>query len=111
MLDVRLVNPGYNLCPAEKCADCPLDQYGMTCTSHRVAYWEKRRSEKNERLIVFDITEVDGKYDITTKDSRALGYGCRGLSSTEVLGTMQEMSKWLHAWLGFEVVFAFEGEK
>jgi len=62
----------------------------------------------NERLIIFDITEVDGTYDITTKDSCALGYGCRGLSSTEVVRTMQEMSKWLHERLGFDVVFAFE---
>jgi len=62
----------------------------------------------NERLIIFDITEVDGTYDITTKDSRALGYGCRGLPSTEVLVTIREMSKWLHDWVGFDVVFAFE---
>lgn len=62
----------------------------------------------NERLIVFDITEVDGKYDITTKDSRAWGYGCLGLPQTEVLGTMQDMSKWLHSWAGFDVVFRFE---
>lgn len=62
----------------------------------------------NERPIVFTITEVDGKYDITTKDSRALDYGCRGLPSTGVLVTMQEMSKWLHDWVGFDVVFAFE---
>lgn len=62
----------------------------------------------NEKLIVFDIKEVDGKYDITAKDSCALGYGCRGLPPTEVLKTMQEMSKWLHDWVGFDVVFAFE---
>lgn len=62
----------------------------------------------NERLIVFDIKEVDGKYDITTEDSRAWGYGCRGLPSTEVLRTMQEMSKWLHSWVGIDVVFALE---
>ena len=62
----------------------------------------------NERLIIFDITEIDGTYDITTKDSCASGYGCRGLPSTEVLATMQEMSKWLHERLGFNVVFAFE---
>lgn len=62
----------------------------------------------NERPVVFDITEIYGKYDITTKDSRALGYGCRGLPSTEVLTTMQEMSKWMHVWVGFDVVFAFE---
>lgn len=62
----------------------------------------------SERLIVFDVTVIDGLYDITTKDSRALGYGCRGLPSTEVLGTMQEMSKWLHDRVGFDVVFAFE---
>ena len=61
----------------------------------------------NERLVIFDITEVDGTYDITTKDSCALGYGCRGLSSTEVFSTMQEMSKWLHDWVGFDAVFAF----
>lgn len=64
--------------------------------------------EDNERLIVFDITEVDGVYDITTKYSRALGYGCLGLSSSEVLVTMQEMSKWLHEMVGFDVVFTFE---
>lgn len=62
----------------------------------------------DERLVVFDITEAGGKYDITTKDSRALGYGCRGLSSTEVFVTMQEMSKWMHDWVGFDAVFAFE---
>jgi hypothetical protein len=62
----------------------------------------------NERLIVFDITEVDGTYNITTEDSRARGYGCRGLPPTEVLRTMQEMSKWLHSWVGIDVVFAFE---
>ena len=61
-----------------------------------------------ERLIVFDITEVDGVYNITTEDSRALGYGYFGLPSTEVLATMQEMSKWLHARVGFDVVFAFD---
>lgn len=62
----------------------------------------------NERLIIFDITEVDGTYDITTKDSCALGYGCRGLPSTEVFRTMQEISKCLHDWLGFDVVFALK---
>lgn len=62
----------------------------------------------NERLVIFDIAEVDGVYDITTKDSRALGYGCRGLPLTEVFVTMQEMSKWMHDWVGFDVVFAFE---
>ena len=69
---------------------------------------EKIDMSDNERLIIFDITEIDGTYDITTKDSRALGYGCRGLPSTEMLVTMQEMSKWLHDWAGFDVVFAFE---
>lgn len=63
--------------------------------------------EDKERFIVFNITEVDGTYDITTEDSRALGYGCRGLPSTETLRTMQEMSEWLHH-KGFDVVFAFE---
>ena len=62
----------------------------------------------NERLIVFNITEVDGTYDITTEESCARGYGCRGLSPTEVFSTMQGMSKWLHDWVGFDVVFAFE---
>ena len=62
----------------------------------------------NERLIIFNITEEDGVYDITTEDSRARGYGCRGLSSSEVLRTMQDMAKWLHDWVGFDVVFAFE---
>jgi hypothetical protein len=62
----------------------------------------------NVRLVIYDITEVDGKYDITTKDSRALGYGCRGIPSTEVLVTMHKMSKWMHDWVGFDVVFAFE---
>ena len=61
----------------------------------------------NERPIVFDITGAYGVYNITTEDSRALGYGCRGLPPTDVLVTMQEMSKWLHH-KGFDVVFAFE---
>ena len=61
-----------------------------------------------ERLIVFNITEVDGTYDITTEESCARGYGCRGLSPTEVFGAMQEMSIWLHDWAGFDVVFAFK---
>lgn len=64
--------------------------------------------EHNERFIVFNITEVDGTYDITTKESCAQGYGCRGLPATEVVSTMREMSKWLHDWAGFDVVFAFE---
>ncbi len=63
----------------------------------------------NERLVIFDITVVDNLYySITTEDSRASGYGCRGLSSTEVLVTMQEMSKWMHEWVGVDVVFAFK---
>ena len=62
----------------------------------------------NERLIVFDITEVDGAYNITTEDSRARYYGYLGLPSSKVLVTMQEMSKWLHDRVGFDVVFAFE---
>ena len=66
----------------------------------------------SERPVVFDITVVDSLYySITTEDSRAVGYGCRGLSSTEVLVTMQEMSKWMHDWAGFDVVFAFKEEK
>ena len=63
----------------------------------------------NEKPVVFNITEIDGLYDITTEDSRGRGYGCRGLSSTEVPVTMQEMSKWMHDWAGFDVVFAFKG--
>ena len=62
----------------------------------------------NERPIVFNITEIDGTYDITTEDSCVFGYGCRGLPSTEVLTTMREMSKWMHDWVGFDVVFRFE---
>ena len=46
MLDARLVNPRYDLCPAETCADCPLDHYGMTCTSHRVKYQEELRGKE-----------------------------------------------------------------
>ena len=64
--------------------------------------------EDKERPIIFNITEIDGTYDITTQESCALGYGCRGLSSTEVFKTMQEMSKWLHDWAGFDVAFRFE---
>ena len=62
----------------------------------------------NERFVVFNNTKVDGTYDITTEDSCALGYGCRGLPSTEVFTTMQEMSKWMHDWVGIDVVFKFE---
>lgn len=40
MLDARILNPRYDLCPTEKCEDCPLNHYGMTCTSHRVEYQE-----------------------------------------------------------------------
>ena len=65
----------------------------------------------NDRLVVFNIKEVDGKYDITTNDCRARGYGCIGVTPLEVLVTIREMSKWLHSWAGFDVVFAFEGEK
>lgn len=61
----------------------------------------------NERLIVFNIVEVDGAYNITTEDSRACGYGYFGLPSTAVLATMQGMSEWLHFRKGFDVVFAF----
>lgn len=43
MLDVRLVNPRYDLCPSEKCEDCSLNHYGMTCTSHRVEYQKEQR--------------------------------------------------------------------
>jgi hypothetical protein len=48
MLDVRLLRPRYNLCPAEKCEDCPLNHYGMSCTSHRVEYWEAQKEVQNE---------------------------------------------------------------
>ena len=49
----------------------------------------------NERFIVFNITEIDGTYDITTEESCARGYGCRGLPSTEVFKTMQEMDNFI----------------
>lgn len=62
----------------------------------------------SERLIIFDVTEIDDVYDITTKDSRALGYECRGLPFTEVFRTMHDMYKWLHDRVGLDVVFAFE---
>lgn len=63
----------------------------------------------NERPVVFDITVVDSLYySITTKDNRALGYGCHGLPSTKVLEVMQEMSIWMHEWVGVDVVFAFK---
>lgn len=48
MFDVRLVNPRYDLCPSENCEDCPLNPYGMTCTSHRVEYWEEQRGKKEK---------------------------------------------------------------
>lgn len=46
MLDVRSVNLRYDLCPAEKCEDCPLDHYGMTCTSHRAEYQKEQKDKQ-----------------------------------------------------------------
>ncbi len=46
MLDARLVNPRYDLCPAEQCADCPLDHYGMTCTLHREEYQKEQKDKE-----------------------------------------------------------------
>lgn len=43
MFDVRMLNPRYDLCPTEKCEDCPLNHYGMTCTSHREEYAREQR--------------------------------------------------------------------
>lgn len=49
MLDVRNFNLMQVPCPTEKCEDCPLNHYGMTCTSHRVEYWESRKESRNEK--------------------------------------------------------------
>lgn len=46
MLDVRLVNPRYDLCPAENCEKCSLDHYGMACTSHRAEYQEDQKGKE-----------------------------------------------------------------
>lgn len=46
MLDVRNLTLMQVPCPAEKCEDCPLNHYGMTCTSHRVEYWKEQGGEQ-----------------------------------------------------------------
>ena len=42
MLDARILNPRYDLCPTENCENCPLDKYGMSCTSHREKYQKEQ---------------------------------------------------------------------
>ena len=44
-MDMRMFVPA-GKCPTEKCEDCPLNHYGMTCTSHRVEYWEEHRGKE-----------------------------------------------------------------
>ena len=46
MLDVRNLNVMQSSCPTDKCEKCPLNHYGMTCTSHRAEYWEEHKAEK-----------------------------------------------------------------
>lgn len=47
MLDVRNLNVMQSPCPTEKCEKCPLNHYGMSCTSHRAEYWAEHKSGKN----------------------------------------------------------------
>ena len=49
MLDVRNLTLMQSPCPTEKCEDCPLNHYGMSCTSHRGEYAREHKGEQNEQ--------------------------------------------------------------